>query len=165
MQILIGLGGNQGDTARAFAGAASALRDRFGKAAVSGMWRCRALGPPQPDYLNAALLVTADVHPLQVLACCAMLEAGAGRDRSREVRWGPRPLDLDLLVAPGVVVESPALRLPHPRLSERRFALLPAIELASSWIHPRLHRTLASLAAEIEPASQPCERIGGFPYD
>jgi len=163
VRLLIGLGGNTGDVAAAFARSAAALATRFRLLGRSGLWRSVAVGPAQPDYLNAALLLDVDVHPLAVLALCGRLELEAGRRRDAEVRWGPRPLDLDLLAAGSLVVEGAALTLPHPRLAERRFALLPAAELAPDWIHPRAHRTLADLAAALDPAIQPCERIAGFP--
>ena len=130
--------------------------------ARSSVWRSAPEGPPQPDYLNAAALVDTGMHPVAILALCHRLEAEAGRDRAREQRWGPRPLDLDLLIAPGLVIQAPALELPHPRLAGRRFALAPAAELAADWLHPRLHRTLADLATSPEMASQRCERVEGL---
>ncbi len=163
MLLIVGLGGNQGDVGGAFAAAATALGRRFRVRAASSLWRSAPLGPAQPDFLNAALLLEVDCDPLRLLACAQRIEGAAGRDRGAEVRLGPRPLDIDLLLAPGVVVESPALTLPHPRLAGRRFALLPAAELAPEWVHPRLHRTLADLAAALPAEGQRCERVGRFP--
>jgi 2-amino-4-hydroxy-6-hydroxymethyldihydropteridine diphosphokinase len=163
VQILIGLGGNLGDPAATFAAAAGALARESRLAGRSQLWRSAPVGPPQPDFLNAALLVEIDSDPFRLLACAQRIELAAGRDRARETRFGPRPLDIDLLLAPGLVIESPSLVLPHPRLDERRFALLPAAELAPAWVHPRLHRTLADLAARLDPGSQQCERIGPWP--
>ena len=127
--------------------------------ARSSVWRSAPQGPPQPDYLNAAVLVETPAHPIAILTLCQDLEAEAGRNRAREQRWGARPLDLDLLIAPGLVIESPVLVLPHPRLAERRFALAPAAELAPNWLHPRLHRTLAELAAAPALLSQGCDMV------
>jgi 2-amino-4-hydroxy-6-hydroxymethyldihydropteridine diphosphokinase len=163
MTLLIGFGGNTGDVARAFAWAAAGLAARYRILGASSLWRSAALGPRQPDFLNAALLLEVNVHPLAVLTVCRRLEQDAGRRRRVETRWGPRPLDLDLLAAGDLVVESVALTLPHPRLAERRFALLAAAELAPDWRHPRAHRTLAELAGALDAAVQPCERIGDFP--
>jgi 2-amino-4-hydroxy-6-hydroxymethyldihydropteridine diphosphokinase len=163
VQLLIGLGGNQGNVLHAFSGAVAALRAQLRVLALSGVWRGAAEGPLQADYLNAAALVEITEHPLAILAICQRLEAGAGRDRTREQRWGPRPLDLDLLVVPGLVIETPTVVLPHPRFAERRFALAPAVELAADWLHPRLLRTLAHLAALPEIVAQRCERIASFP--
>jgi 2-amino-4-hydroxy-6-hydroxymethyldihydropteridine diphosphokinase len=163
VQVLLGLGGNQGDVGSAFAAAAASLARRFRLLGCSSVWRTAPLGPPQPEYLNAALLVEVDAAPLALLAFCQRLEAEAGRDRAVEARLGPRALDVDLLLAPALVVASPALTLPHPRLAERRFALLPSCELVPGWVHPRLHRTLATLAATVATAGQACRRVGPFP--
>jgi len=160
-RVLLGLGGNVGDVSAAFAVATSALREHVGVLRASSTWRSAPIGLPQPDFLNTALLVDTDEHPFRLLSLCHALEAAAGRDRSREARWGPRPLDLDLLLVEGVVVVSRELTLPHPRLHQRRFALLPGAELAADWVHPRLHRSLAELAAALDPFAQPCERLGG----
>ena len=163
MHVLLGLGGNLGDVSGAFAAAATGLARRFHLLGCSSLWRTAPLGPPQPDFLNAALLVEVDVAPLALLAICQRLETAAGRDRGAGARFGPRVLDIDLLLAPDLVVEGAALTLPHPRLAERRFALLPACELVPDWVHPRRHRTVAELAATVSPAEQPCRRVGSLP--
>ena len=163
MHVLLGLGGNLGDVSDAFAAAAACLSRRFRLLGCSSLWRTAPLGPPQPDFLNAALLVEVDVAPLALLAICQRLETAAGRDRGTGARFGPRVLDIDLLLAPDLVVEGAALTLPHPRLAERRFALLPACELVPDWVHPRRHRTLEELAATVSPAEQPCRRVGSLP--
>lgn len=157
MLLLIGLGGNDGDVLSAFADALAGLAREVTVIARSSVWRSAPLGPPQRDFLNAAALVDTKAHPWALLALCQRLEAEAGRDRSLESRYGPRPLDLDLLIAPLLVIESATLTLPHPRLAERRFALAPAAELAADWLHPRLHRTMKELATSPIVAAQRCE--------
>ncbi|MGD1149276.1 MAG: 2-amino-4-hydroxy-6-hydroxymethyldihydropteridine diphosphokinase [Thermoanaerobaculaceae bacterium] len=156
MLLLIGFGGNRGDVFAAFASAVAGLSREVRVLARSSVWRSAPLGPPQEDFLNAAVLVEARAHPRALLALCQRVEAAAGRDRGVGRRWGPRPLDLDLLIAPGVVVESPELVLPHPRLAERRFALAPAAELAPDWVHSRRQRSLSELAASPAVATQRC---------
>jgi len=163
MRILVGLGGNQGDVAAAFVTAASSLARTCRVVARSRLWRTAAVGPVQPDFLNAVLLLELAFDPLRLLACAQRIELDAGRDRRCEIHRGPRPLDVDLLLAPGLIVEAPALVLPHPRFCERRFALLPASELAPDWVHPRLHRSVADLAASLDAREQRCEAIGAFP--
>jgi 2-amino-4-hydroxy-6-hydroxymethyldihydropteridine diphosphokinase len=163
MEILVGLGGNVGDVRLAFAKAMRGLARHCSGVTSSGLWRTAPVGPEQAEYLNAAILLEWPRHPLELLAISMRLELEAGRSRRLEERWGPRPLDLDLLLAPGLVTRGPALVLPHPRLHERRFALLPAAELAPAWVHPRELRTLAALAMALDPASQPCTRLGAFP--
>jgi 2-amino-4-hydroxy-6-hydroxymethyldihydropteridine diphosphokinase len=109
------------------------------------MWRTRPVGPSQPDFLNAAALIDwpAGLRPL--LERCRQLEAAAGRDRTREEHWGPRTLDLDLLIAASAVCRGPELDLPHPRMHQRRFALEPAAELVPDWVHPFLGLTIEEL--------------------
>ncbi|HUK14203.1 MAG TPA: 2-amino-4-hydroxy-6-hydroxymethyldihydropteridine diphosphokinase [Thermoanaerobaculaceae bacterium] len=163
LRLIVGLGGNRGDVLGALARACGELAAAGELLARSSLWRSAAIGPPQPDFLNAALLLATGLHPTALLELCQRIERDAGRDRAREPRWGPRPLDLDLLIAPRLVIESPRLTLPHPRLAERRFALAPAAELAPEWHHPRGCRTLGELAAAPSILAQRCERVGPFP--
>ena len=150
-RVVLGLGGNLGDPATAFACALDALADGGWIISTSSLWRTRAVGPTQPDFLNAAAVVHWSAGPRALLDRCRELEIEAGRDRASEQRWGPRVLDLDLLIGDGVVCAGPFLQLPHPRLHERRFALEPAAEVAPEWIHPILGRTISELAAAARP--------------
>jgi 2-amino-4-hydroxy-6-hydroxymethyldihydropteridine diphosphokinase len=89
-----------------------------------------AAGPAQPAYLNTAVrLRVADLSSDELLATVRELEHLLGRDRRTEARWGPRPIDLDVLVWGGRVLRTPDLEVPHPRLAERRFALAPLVAL------------------------------------
>jgi 2-amino-4-hydroxy-6-hydroxymethyldihydropteridine diphosphokinase len=148
VRVVLGLGGNTGDCRMAFSECLAALAAEGRVIAVSRLWRTRPVGPPQPDYLNAAALVEWPAGPRALLARCLELETAAGRDRSAEARWGPRVLDIDLLLAESVVCRGPILTLPHPRLHERRFALEPAAEVAPDWTHPLLGRTVLELAED-----------------
>jgi 2-amino-4-hydroxy-6-hydroxymethyldihydropteridine diphosphokinase len=85
-------------------------------------------GPPQPAFLNAAIAVDCTLSPLVLLDELQRIEADLGR--TREVRWGPRAIDLDILWIEGVTVDEPRLVVPHPRLHERAFALLPLLDVA-----------------------------------
>jgi len=146
MEILIGLGGNLGQPEAAFAEALEVLANEGRVMAVSRLWRTRPVGPSQPDYLNAAALIDWPAVPRSLLQRCRELELVAGRNRAREERWGPRDLDLDLLIARSAVCRGPDLELPHPRLHERRFALEPATEVVPDWVHPLLGLTIEELA-------------------
>ena len=148
MRLIIGLGGNVGDVRSAFDHAAMRLRKNRNLEVLgnSSLWRTIAVGPKQPAYLNAAILVAFDASPRELLEFCRTIEATTGRDRKTEARWGPRPLDLDLLIADTLVCRGPALELPHPRLAQRAFALAPAAEVAPEWVHPLEGRTLAEMA-------------------
>lgn len=161
--MLIGLGGNLPGTGAAFL---HALRDFQGQGllrAASRVWLTPAVGPPQPDYLNAAVVVDLPYHPLRLLASCQRLEEEAGRHRRNELRWGPRVLDVDLLLAPNLVLVHPCLELPHPRLPQRAFVLLPACEVASDWRHPRLGTTLAELLTTVDTRGCVPLNLPGWP--
>ena len=130
--VVIGIGGNVGTEAE--------LRTRFGHArealgllgAVRSapLYRTAPIGPAQPPYLNTAVSVRLeDVQPDELIATLLELERLLGRDRAQEVRWGPRRIDLDVLLWGDRVVRTPALEVPHPRLGDRRFALAPLVAL------------------------------------
>jgi len=157
MQVVLGLGGNVGDVAAAFAEARSRLEKWSRVLAASRLFRTAPVGrAEQPDFLNAALRLEVECNLRELVKQCQMLESEAGRDRSTEARWGPRPLDLDLLLARDVVHRGPCLELPHPRFHERAFALVPAAEVAPDWLHPLLGHTLdrlAEQAARRDPSS------------
>lgn len=148
MRIVLGLGGNLGDPPKAFDAALAALTGDCRVLARSALYRSDPVGPPQPQYWNASVLVDSSLSLLDLLARCQSLEAAAGR-RREEGRWGPRPLDLDLLVADGAVHRGPRLMLPHVRFGERAFAAVPAAEVAPEWVHPLLGVRLAVLARRL----------------
>jgi len=148
IRVVLGLGGNVGDSQRIFSDCLETLATDGRILKVSRLWRTRAVGPRQPDYLNAAAIVEWPTGLHSLLARCHELEAGAGRDRGLEERWGPRALDLDLLLAETAVCRGPELELPHPRFHRRRFALEPAAEVAPNWVHPLLGLTIEALAEE-----------------
>ncbi|MBO0756326.1 MAG: 2-amino-4-hydroxy-6-hydroxymethyldihydropteridine diphosphokinase [Bradyrhizobiaceae bacterium] len=88
----------------------------------------------QPDFINACLLIATALSPHILLARAQRIEQELGRDRSQERRWGPRPIDIDLLAYDDVAVDEPGLKLPHPRLFERAFVLVPLVEIAPDWV-------------------------------
>ncbi len=130
--LVIGLGGNVGGDAaivERFRRAREALGE-LGELRAAPLYRSAAIGPAQPAFLNTAVrLRVADLTADELLATVRELEHLLGRDRRGEVRWGPRKIDLDVLVWGGRVVRSPDLEVPHPRLAERRFALEPLAAL------------------------------------
>ena len=151
LRVVLGLGGNIGDPALAFAAALAEFSDDGWIIATSRLWQTVAVGPEQPDYLNAAAVIHWPGGPRALLEKCRALEAEAGRDRGTEERWGPRALDLDLLLADGLVCRGPKLELPHPRFHQRLFALEPAAEVAPEWLHPLLGETVSELVEARRP--------------
>ena len=85
-------------------------------------------GPPQPDYLNLVVELETDLSPRALLGLCHRLESAAGRLPGE--RWGPRPLDVDILLVGDLVVDEPDLTIPHPRMQERRFVMAPLADIA-----------------------------------
>jgi 2-amino-4-hydroxy-6-hydroxymethyldihydropteridine diphosphokinase len=113
-------------------------------------------GPAQPPFLNGALALDCALEPAALLAACQTIEANCAR--TRQVRWGPRTLDLDLLLAGErgeLVIATPSLQVPHPRLHERAFALAPLVELAPDLVHPTLGVPLAALLERAGGAISP----------
>lgn len=100
-------------------------------------------GPPQPWFVNAAAAVRFGGGPLELLRICQSVESDQGRKRL--VPNGPRTLDLDLLLFEDTVLRSPELTLPHPRLPERRFVLVPMVEIAPETLHPVLGLSMREL--------------------
>ncbi len=144
----IGVGSNLGDRAGTIAHAARLLvADGMVRVvAVSALHETAPVGgPQQPAFLNAAWVVATALGPHQLLYRLQAVESACGRTRT--VHWGPRTLDLDLLLrADGLALATPALVLPHPRLAERAFVLRPLTEIAADWPVPGLG-TVATLAA------------------
>ncbi len=99
---------------------------------------------PQPDYINGCAILKTTLNPLSLLQALFDIEQFFGRER-RE-RWGARTLDLDLLLYGDRVITSPKLELPHPRMGDRAFVLLPLAEIAADWIHPIYKLAIAELA-------------------
>ena len=121
-------------------------------AAVS-CWRETAPvgGPPgQPPFLNGALLAETSLAPHDLLAALQQIENDLGRRRAE--RWGPRTIDLDLLLYDELVLDTPSLTLPHPRMAWRRFVLEPAAEVAGAMLHPTIGWTIARLLEHLNTA-------------
>lgn len=144
-QVAYGLGANLGDRVAALQGAVDLLAPHLDNPVVSSVYESSPVGGvEQPDYANAVLVGGSDAEPLALLALAH--EAEQAWHRTRQVRWGPRTLDVDVLAVGDVVSDDPVLTLPHPRLRERGFVLIPWAEADPSAVLPDGVR-VADLAA------------------
>ena len=149
--IVFGLGGNVGGD-EAILGrftAVAAAIEAWAPVRRSRIYRTAPLGPEQDDFLNAAISVRPDVEPTPIELITFVLETERllGRDRTREERWGPRTIDVDVLLW-GDRVLAGELEVPHPRLAERRFALRPLADLVGEvLVVPGVGKTVGELLA------------------
>jgi 2-amino-4-hydroxy-6-hydroxymethyldihydropteridine diphosphokinase len=130
---ILALGGNVGDTRSAFDRAIAMLCEdgRVRLLARSSDYQTPPWGvTDQPPFINAVIAVETALSPHELLAHAQTVERAFGRDRNREARWGPRTLDIDLIAYDDMTLASPNLTLPHPRLFERAFVLVPLAEIA-----------------------------------
>lgn len=166
---LIGLGANLGEPDQALLAAIDYLRHStdISVDAVSPFLESKAVGGPpgQPAYLNGAARLTVRLSPQQLLDRLHQIEAKMGR--MRDVRWSARPIDLDLLLyddlicGPTMLGKDLSLRIPHPRMSMRRFVLEPALAVAPQMVHPEIEWTVAELGEHLHQAL-PYTAICGF---
>lgn len=117
---------------------------------VSPVYETRPRGDVrQPDFLNLCCVGSTELPPRSLLEAMQRLEREAGRVRTGR-RYGPRTLDLDLLLYGDAVIREEGLVVPHPRMTERAFVLVPLRDVAPDWRHPASGRTVAELAAAVE---------------
>ncbi len=134
MRAVVGLGSNLGDRLATMRAALRELSAVARVEATSRVYATAPVGPPQPDYLNAAVLVAWDGQARGLLDALLAIEQKLGRVRGE--KWGPRTIDLDVLWIEGQRVDEPGLLVPHPHLKERAFALAPMLEVAPDATEP-----------------------------
>jgi 2-amino-4-hydroxy-6-hydroxymethyldihydropteridine diphosphokinase len=150
--VYVGLGSNEGDRERHLVAALEAL-SRIDAVAVlrcSSLFDSAAVGPPQPRFLNAVVALECALAPQRLLTILQRIEQDLGRRRT-DSRWGPRTIDLDILLWDGEVVADPNLQVPHLELHKRRFALEPLVELAPHLKHPVLGVSVRELLTRLDP--------------
>lgn len=155
MRYAIGVGANRGDRAATIAAAAGLLAPDIRLLASAPLITTAPLGGPrgQEPFLNGAWVVATDLGPHQLLHRLQAIESALGRVRA--VHWGPRTLDLDLLLREdGLQVANVVLTLPHPRLADRGFVLAPLARIAGDWPVPGSGLTVAALWARHQALEQ-----------
>lgn len=163
MKALVALGSNLGDRAAVLAAALrglAALADG-GEVRSSHLYETRPWGiEEQPWFLNSVASFRTDLDPPALLAALQRIERDAGRTEG--LRWGPRVLDLDILDMDGACREADPI-LPHPRIAERPFVLVPLCEIDPGWVHPLTGKTAAEMLRDLDPEPEDCRLAGSAP--
>ena len=154
----IGLGANlpshAGPPQATLAAAATRLASLGHITARSALYSTQPVGyADQPRFVNAAVALETDLQPRQLLDALLALERDYGRDRTNATPDGPRTLDLDILLYGDLVISEPTLEIPHPRLAQRAFVLIPLNEIAPAAIDPRSGTTIAQLLHQLSSTS------------
>lgn len=151
-RVFLGLGANVGDREEHLRSALRRLGTRCRIVAVSSLYRSAAVvlegETPGPDYLNAVCEIETDLTPSELLALAKEIEHAIGRRPA--ARWAPRPIDIDILLYGDETIGTPELTVPHPRIAERNFVLVPLAELAPDAVLPGLGRTAGALVEEAD---------------
>lgn len=161
----VALGSNLGDRRAHLAAALDAIASLPGVASVqpSGFYETEPVGPQnQGAFLNAAARLQTTLSPKILLGELLTIEHRLGRPpREQRETWGPREIDLDLLLWDNAVIDLPGLTLPHPRLAERWFVLRPLLDVAAGVVHPTLNRTIRELLDAVTPPPLSPKPVGG----
>ena len=144
------VGGNQGNVLDTFRKVKIELKQQIGEIiSESYIYRTAAWGDDkQPDYLNQVLSISSKLSADEVLNYCLDIEVLYGRVRNPENQWAPRTIDIDILYYGNEIINTAQLTLPHPRLHQRNFVLVPLVEIAAELIHPIFQKSNAQLLEE-----------------
>jgi 2-amino-4-hydroxy-6-hydroxymethyldihydropteridine diphosphokinase len=148
MQVYLGLGSNLGDRQVNLKKAVKILGERLYIEQVSSVYETEPLGyVEQPRFLNAVCLAQTELGPLQLLSLVKGIEASLGRVPG--FPNAPRPIDVDIILYGDLVIQTPELTIPHPRLEERAFVIIPLLEVAPDLRHPVSDEHIGDLAASV----------------
>ncbi|MGE5177699.1 MAG: 2-amino-4-hydroxy-6-hydroxymethyldihydropteridine diphosphokinase [Bacteroidota bacterium] len=163
-RVYVGIGSNLGDREFLIRKAVESLRllPQTNVSRVSSLYDTDPVGETdQPPFLNAVAWIETELPPRDLLWQMLLIEKRMGRVRSR--RWGPRPIDLDLLFYDDEVIEEPDLQVPHPEAHRRAFVLLPLLELDPNFRHPVTGETVRRMIQKLPP-NPPVRKLGRFWY-
>jgi 2-amino-4-hydroxy-6-hydroxymethyldihydropteridine diphosphokinase len=150
VKTYLGLGTNQGDRQANLETAIQAMPPEVVVLQTSPVYQTPPWGyTDQPDFLNQVLLAETILSPLDLLVYVKQIEEKIGRKKT--FRWGPREIDIDILDYGSQVHELDGLTLPHPRMHQRSFVLVPLAKIAPGWIHPVLDQSIDALLAQLDP--------------
>ena len=148
MKVYLGLGSNLGDRKANLEKALQLLGEWLCVEQVSSLYETEPMGyVAQPRFLNAVCRAEIDIGPLQLLSLIKGIEASLGR--APGLPNAPRPIDVDIIVYGDLVMETPQLTIPHPRLEERAFVLIPLLELEAALVHPASGESIGDLVARV----------------
>lgn len=155
-QVLLGLGGNIGNRYQNIQNAYAAIHHQCGNVLrTSSIYETKAWGKTdQPSFLNACCVVKTPLSPILLLNTLKQIEKGIGRTPTE--RWGPREIDIDILLYGSVHQNKGNLNIPHASMHERNFVLVPACEVAAGWKHPVFQKSLRELLLQ-SPDQTACE--------
>ncbi len=150
VEAFIGLGSNLGNRKKNIDNSLRLLSEREDLELIgrASNYETEPVGPIQPWFINTAVKIKTTSSPEEILARCKEVERRIGRVDT--LKWGPRLVDLDLLLVNGYVLEKRELKLPHPQMEKRRFVLLPLLELEPNLVHPGLQTPLKELLPKLE---------------
>jgi 2-amino-4-hydroxy-6-hydroxymethyldihydropteridine diphosphokinase len=163
-KVFVGVGSNLGDREFLIRKAVESMRElpRTLVVRVSSLYDTDPVGEvDQPAFLNAVVWLESTLEPRELLWQLLLIEKRMGRVRSQ--RWGPRPIDLDLLFYGEESVDEPDLKIPHPEAHRRAFVLLPILELDPDFVHPTTGESIRKLIKKLPP-NPPVRKGGRFWY-
>ncbi len=153
INAFIGIGTNLGDRKKHIAEALERLERRTDIKVIksSSLYVTEPIGYVGQDwFLNCVVEVMTSMPPRELLSHCLSIEEQMGRTRT--MQWGPRIIDLDILLYDDTVIEDDELTVPHPNMDKRRFVLVPIVEIAPDVIHPKLNKTVTDLLKNLKDA-------------